>query len=220
MRKVPKEAEGLNLSAGEKVNNFWYYNKWKMLFCCLLAVIIGISVYSCYTKPKYDCTVVVALSGEISETSILKLSEVLTDYCEDYNGDGKVQLNVYNCSFTDSSDAVGGTATSHYTNFVASFLEEENMIYIIDKEKIDYVDDDSFMDSTLSLPDLDGRAFKLNGTDFETECRDKAFLELTDDTYIVRRSYEGAITKKKNAKQNFDNAAKFINRFVAKYKTK
>lgn len=220
MRKIPKEAEGITLSAKEKVNNFWYYNKWKTLFCLVLIIVIGMSVYSCCTKPNYDCTVVVALSDEISETSVSKLKEILTDYCEDYNGDGKVQLEVYNCSFVDSSDAAGTTATSRYTNFVASFMEERNMIYIIDKEKIDYVDDDSFMDSTLSLPDLNGRGFKLNDTAFEKECQKKAFINLSDNTYIVRRAYDGNITKKKNAKQNFDNAEKFIKKFVEKYNAK
>lgn len=214
MRKVPTEAIGVNQTIAQKINNFWFYNKWKVLFSAILSFIIAISVYSCCSKPNYDCTVVMALSTELTDASITALREELTNYCEDYNGDGEVLLNVYNCCFTNNAEGIGNSVNSHYVNFVSSFQQSENMIYIIDQNKIDFIDDNSVMDSSLSLPDLNGCGYKLNGTEFENTCKEKTYFSLPEDTYIIRRSYTGTITKKKDAKEHFDNAGKFIKTFV------
>lgn len=211
MRKIPKEAEGVSLTASQKITNFWYYNKWFCLFFAILFIIIGISLYSCTHKTNYDCTVVLALSTELTDTSIEKLTEQLLPYCEDYNGDGEVNLNVYNCSFLESDVY---SQTSHYTNFVTCFQEAENMIIIIDEPKIDFVGDDLFMDSTLNLPDLNGKAILLNKTDFGKNCKKECGFELPENTYMVRRDFSGSITKKKNSEYHFNNAEKFIKNFL------
>lgn len=218
MAKLPKEAEGVTLTFSQKISNFWFYNKWKSILAIVICIIIGSSVYSCATKVNYDCTVAIALSTELADASISQLAKELTPYCEDYNNDGEVNLNVYNCCFEDSAEGISNSPRSHYTNFVTSFMEAENMIYIVDKDKIDFVDDDEFMDANLNLPDLNGRGILLNGTDFEETCKEKCYFALPEETYMVRRSYDGQITKKKNAELHFKNAGKFITKFLNKIK--
>ena len=214
MAKLPKEAEGVTLTFSQKISNFWFYNKWKSILAIVICIIIGSSVYSCATKVNYDCTVVIALSTELADVSISQLAKELTPYCEDYNNDGEVNLNVYNCCFADNINL----EASRFINFVTSFQEAENMIYIIDQNKIDSVDDDSVMDNTLFLPDLNGRGILLNGTEFEETCKEKCYFALPEETYMVRWSYDGKITKKKNAELHFKNAGKFITKFLNKIK--
>ena len=213
MKKLPKEAEGVVLTNKQKAAHFWFYYKWYIIALAIISIILAVSIHSCATKPNYDMTVVVAVSAELTDDATTFLTEELSQYCDDYNGDGEVLLNVYNCCFSDNTAGIKDDSGSRYPNFISSFTEPENIVYIIDQDKIDYADISSDIDTSLNLPDLNGGGIKLNGTELEKAYTDASLLTFPEDTYMVRRALTGAFKDNEEAKKNFDNAHKFITKF-------
>lgn len=211
--------ESVQLKGMARVGNFLHYAKGTIIGVLITAIIIGIAVVQCATRTVYDCTVVLYMKHSVNSTMVENFATVLEQYCEDRNGDGKVNVLVMDCAVPDSQ-RMGEMGQAKSTRLIAQFANEEAIVYIVDKEALTELlalDEGNFVSDSLQLPAYDGKAYPLNGTVF-----DAAFDVVLEDHskgfeyYIVRRNIAGtAIENKKNVAEFSQQADALINSIMA-----
>ncbi len=208
---VPKVKQ----SAVSKVYNFWYYARFSIAFIVILAIILAIGITQCSNRTKYDMTIVLYMKRDVTSMMVENLATVAQLYCEDVNGDGEKNVLILDCAVSEEGK-LSDIGMSKTTRLQANFTNAEAIVYILDKEallELSSLDDGKFIDDSLKLPEMDGRAFKLNGSIF-----DDAFNTIDEnhaDTfqyYITRRIVSGTqIEKAKNVDVFVEQANKYIN---------
>jgi len=217
-----KPSEVVAESFKEKNENFWFYNKYKVLAIIIVAAILAITIRQCINKEKYDCTVVLSMKQYVSETAISAMEQQLELYCDDYDGNGEVNVMIIDCAYdADSYDQQLIMAKS--TKYQVQFTSPESVLFIIDQASFNSFDElmeGGLMDDSIGLPDCDGKALDLKGT-----ALDQAVLEATggnfisEDYYIVKRKIEGsAISNKKSVKEYNQQATEIITKMSQAYK--
>ncbi len=93
-----KEPE-IKLSNGGKLaqrfDNFWYYNKWKVIIAIAAAFVITICTVQMCTKVDADVGIVYAGNYNLAETEYANVHHVLTGILpEDFNKDGKKEVSL------------------------------------------------------------------------------------------------------------------------------
>ncbi|MBO5746647.1 MAG: hypothetical protein J6S13_06110 [Clostridia bacterium] len=215
-------AEAVAQTTRSKLENFWYYSRFTIIGILIIAIIFTIAVVQCSTKPKYDLTVVLYTKTFVDSVMSENLAAIAETYCEDFDGNGEVNVLVVNCAIPDSQRLADGDAS---TRLLGQFQNEAAIVYIVDKAAYDDLSKsfgDDFLDSSLKLPDLDGTAFQLNGTVF-----DAAFNKVSHgysnkfDYYLLRRRIgEKATANKGDVKTHSKNANTFISAVLSDpYKT-
>lgn len=215
--QTPETEPAFVQSKRSKLSNFWYYSRFTIIGVAIVAIIIVICVAQCATKTKYDLTIVLYFKTYADSTMSENIATIAEQYCEDYNGDGKVEVLVINCAIPDDTRL---TDTDGATRLLGQFQNKEAIVYIVDTgayEDLESSFGDDFIYRGLELPDLNGSAFQLNGTVF-----DAAFNAVSEgyadnfDYYIMRRNVSGtAIADKNGVGKHVVNAEKLINAIVA-----
>ncbi len=109
--------EEIKLTIRQKIVNFFYHNKWWLGIGTVFTAIAVFLSYNLITKPRPDIVVlVIGESYEIAEEGDLK--GYVESFCEDFNGNGKVEAAVYYIPYT-------GIETKDYTNGVHTKLTAE-----------------------------------------------------------------------------------------------
>lgn len=199
-------------SARSRLSNFWYYSRFTIIGCLVVAIFLGFAVSQCASKTKYDLTIVLYTKTYTNSIMSENLATVAEQYCEDYNGNGEVDVLVVNCSIPDSDRLHDSDAS---TRLLGQFQNQEAIVYIVDTGafkdlKTSFGDD--FLDDSLQLPDLDGTAFKLNGTVFDAafESVEQGYTNKFD-YYLLRRNVgDTLISDKKGVEEHSKNANAFI----------
>ncbi len=86
--------------------NFWYHHKWKVIVGgAILAIVAFLTIHSLRrTKPDYMICLV-SMQG-VSPYADARLEEILTQYGEDLNGDGKVVVEIQCLNVAASTEEV------------------------------------------------------------------------------------------------------------------
>lgn len=215
--KPEGNGEAVKQTTRSKIENFWYYSKFTIGFILIVAVILTIGISQCASRIDYDMTIVLYFKNYADSTMSENIATVAEKYCDDHNGDGKVEVLVVNCAIPEGSQTADGDAA---TRLLGQFQNEEAIVYIVDKGAYDDLAGsfgDDFLDYSLNLPDLDGTAFRLNGTVF-----DMAFNAVSTDYtnnfdyYIMRRFVgEKATANKGDVKKHIGYADRLIRNIVA-----
>lgn len=97
------------LSFREKVDHIWYYYKrWIILPLLALCVV----VYGCYeilSRPQYDLEGTFFSKIYITDEQIAELEEYLSQFIEDYNGDGVCNVKIYSSSIAALGNEIEGS---------------------------------------------------------------------------------------------------------------
>ncbi len=93
--KIPEEFKVEPKSEfGKKLDNFWYYHKWKVLAAVFVVFVLAICVYSCITRPKNDVTILYAGPYSSYDGSVSKINNTLTSIMPEGLGNDGVAMNV------------------------------------------------------------------------------------------------------------------------------
>lgn len=204
-------------STRSKIENFWYYSKFVIGFVLIVVLILTVGIVQCSGRTDYDMTVVMYFKTYADSTMSENLATIAEQYCEDFNGDGAVEVLVVNCSIPDEKRLSDSDSTNR---LLGQFQNDEAIVYIVDKGAFNDLKNsfgDDFLYYGLNLPDLEGAAFKLNGTVF-----DAAFDTVSEnytanfDYYLMRRNIsEKSTANKKGVSKHISNAEKFIKAVIA-----
>ena len=79
---------------GRKIDNYIYHYKWHTIIACIGIALIVFFVRDTVFRPKPDLTIVVATSRFITQAETDALQAALESIAGDYNGDGRVLVNL------------------------------------------------------------------------------------------------------------------------------
>lgn len=197
-----------------RVKNFFHYAKGVIAFTLIVCIILAVGFVQCARRTEYDCTVVLYFKHYVNSAIVENLAEALEQYCEDTNGDGEVNVLVMDCAIPDEERMLE-TGRAKSTRLMAQFSSEEAIVYIVDKECLEELDEVAggvFVDDSLGLPEYGGKAYKLNGSVFD-EAFDTVSYGYSNEFeyYIIRRCVEGtAIEGKKKASKFSEQGDRLI----------
>lgn len=187
----PSEIYKSPLTAKEKIKNYWYHDKFIIITVAILTVCIALLITQCATKTEYDATVVVFTYSITGDENCKLMGEYLEKYANDINGDGKVNINVVNCSLngSDLNSNYNFNARTKAQTILAS--DANALLFITDEESYKY----------LSSISKDGNLFEgepiLFEKDFYEFCNtEDNFYETPENLQISCRDINGTVIEK------------------------
>lgn len=125
---------------GEKLKNFWYHFKVQTILVVCLTAIIAIATVQCATREKYDFSILYFVFEPTIDSQLDATEKYFEKYAEDVNGDGEVNIQVINCSVSDSNrDAGRNTMFAKVQSIIAS--EKSTVLYLVDDKAVKYFED-------------------------------------------------------------------------------
>ena len=174
----------------EKWQNYWYHFKWHTIGAVLLTAVLAVMVTQCLSREKYDFITIVYTHSPIESGRIEKMEEYLEQYAEDIDGDGKVSVEVVDCSFidTNTNSQTNQAAMAKIQAMIAA--EPKAVLYIIDKKgmnDLNALNEKGFFDAEPLLL----------GEDFYEFCEGETELEqLPDELKISYRRINDTLMEK------------------------
>lgn len=202
----PSEVAIVPKTPKEKWDNFWFQYKWHVIAITAITVILAILITQCATRTKYDLEVVYFTYTAAIDEQTNEIADYLAEYAEDINGDGEINIQVVNVSYSKSS----GDTQYQYTmttKLQAMIAGDENAIlYITDSESYKYLEE-------LSEDGLfDGEPYKF-GDDFYTATESERYGKLPEGLQIsCRRISKTTMENKKDAAKAYGSAQKLLNK--------
>lgn len=84
--------------------NFWYHHKLKFWLILFAAVVAVVAVYQMVTRDDPDYRVLLITETVYSQGELEALAALLEPYGTDWDGDGKVEIQVENCLYGKNVD--------------------------------------------------------------------------------------------------------------------
>lgn len=201
----PKPSEvAAPLTFGDKIKNIWYHDKLAIIVVAMLIIAMVLLMTQCATKTKYDATIVLFNYTFTGDTICDKMEEYLTPFCEDINGDGKVNVNVINCSLS-------GTENNEHNYSKRLSLQS---IQASDSSALLYITDEySYKELTEKINFFEGEPIKFN-EDFYKYCVDEGGMFVTPkNLQISCRVIKGtSIENGKNIDLHYNHAQNILNK--------
>ncbi|MBR5923548.1 MAG: hypothetical protein IKZ59_07125 [Clostridia bacterium] len=210
----PPSAEAVEpKTAEEKAKNFWYYYRWAVLAVVFIAIIIAICVKQCVSKIKYDVRVVVYTSSPVSDEDCGRMEKYFEKYCDDVNGNGSVDVQVINCSYSEKGNR--NTIITNNTKVQSIIAAEYDVVlFITDKNTYDYLNSISntgeLLEKNCSIQ-LDDEFYK------ECDGDSDDLFEIPKDLTVSRRIIDGTtFEKNKKAVTHYKAAGEMIEKMKKK----
>lgn len=198
----PSEVAIVPKTPMEKLKNIWFHDKWYIIGITALIVVITVMVAQCVMREKYDLKAVAYSYYPITDDNIELISEYLEKYCDDTDGNGEVNIQVVNCTFSKES------GDKQYQNTIATKLQA---ILAYDADTLLYITDDQSYDYLNSIVE-NGKIFEgepvVLGDKFYEECNSKeSLLPLPEGLQISCRVVEGTtIAENDNIKKYYEQS--------------
>lgn len=113
---------------------YGYYYKYAFITIILAVALLTVGFVSCLSKTEYDLTVILSGDFYIYDTEVAAYEMTLANYIEDYNGDGKTNVQVMGLS-TNSGNAE--LNYSYTQRLQAEIMTGEVLLFIVDQPKYD-----------------------------------------------------------------------------------
>ena len=118
----------------EKLQNYWYHFKWHTIGSVALVIVLAIMIVQCASRESYDFMVVIYANTPMESGRIEKIEEYIEQFAEDIDGDGKVSVEVVDCTFSDLTEDSQSkqTAVSKVQSMIAA--EPKAILYIVNEK--------------------------------------------------------------------------------------
>ena len=189
----PSEVAIVPKTPKEKWDNFWFQYKWHVTAIVAVTVILAVLITQCATRTKYDLEVVYFTYTAALDEQTDKIAEYIEKYASDINGDGAVNVQVINCSFTDNSGNVQykNTMLTKLQSLIAG--DQDALLYITDEKSYKYLSGISDGEGI-----FEGEPLKF-GEDFYSFTKTDTFGNLPEGLGIsCRRVSDTVLENKKN----------------------
>lgn len=199
----------------EKIQNYWYHYKWHTIIIGFIAVVFGVTFIQFITKTEPDYIVMTAFDKYMPYSVTQTMSEYLSNFGEDVNGDGEVVVQIYDISTSVDSQI----QQSNSAKLMAELQNGEIMLFIVDDFYFDKLNSLEVFDK-LSFGDAkDGYAYNLFGTTFADAINTIEPEYVVNDFYIAKRVVKGTSFEKidKSVKSEKESLA-LLDKFIASLK--
>ena len=201
----PSEVAIVPKTPKEKWDNFWFQYKWYVVAIVATVAVLAVLIAQCATKTEYNLKAVYFTYTTALEEQTEGIADYLQKYAEDTNGDGEINVQVVNISFSNA------TGDSQYRYTMLSKLQtmlsgdESAMLYITDSETYEYINS-----LTESGAFLEGEPLKFS-EEFYTATESEQFGRLPEGLQIsCRRISETTMQNKKQAAKAYESAKKLL----------
>ena len=128
------------VTVADKAKNFWFYNKFFVIFGTMLAIVLAIVIRQCATREKYDAQVLLFAYSAFTNEQLSTLEYQLEQYYEDLDGNGETNIQIIDCSYakSDQYNPYQNTVSTKLTANIAS--NSEALLYIVDEESAKYLE--------------------------------------------------------------------------------
>ncbi len=199
--QTPLEA-AMPKTAGEKIKNVWYHDKWVILgFIAVIALIVFMCV-ECAKKEKYDLEAVTFTYSYIMDDQLNVVVEELEKHCKDIDGNGEVNIMSVNCSYgknTTSGASMQYTSSTKVQALLAT--DKQALLFITDAESYEFlngVDEENplFVGEGVLIPEY-----------IYEKVKEKTGYELPEGLKLCyRRVNDTTLEKEKNVKEYYEQA--------------
>ena len=209
----PSEIAIVPKTPKEKWNNFWFQYKWHVIAITAITVVLAVLITQCATRTKYDPEVVYFTYTAVLDEQTQAVADYIKQYASDTNGDGEINVQIINCSYSNSS----GDTQYRYTMMTklqALIAGDQNaLLYITDSESYKYLDglseDSIFEDEPYKF-----------GEDFYTATESENLGKLPEGLQIsCRRVSDTVLEDKKDVDTAYKTAKSVLNGIRNKQKT-
>lgn len=172
----------------KKLSNFWYYYKVHTVVAVITVLILAILVSQCAAKESYDYAVVLSMATVVEEPAAELMGEELARFGEDLNGDGKVMVEVINCTY-GSNDTV---RINQLGKLQARLALPETVIFLLDEASFSDLDDMGLFGTADGFDAKAGKALSLKGTPMDMLVQNRYGNVLPSDWYLCMRGYDSS----------------------------
>ncbi|MEE0929246.1 MAG: hypothetical protein UIG59_08650 [Acutalibacteraceae bacterium] len=188
----------------EKIENFFFYHKYKLLFAAAVAVVLAIIITSAITTPKYDATLTIYCYEYVADSEIEDVEGWMNKGYTDTNGNQRVDVLVTDCSFAPNTD-LADTVHQRQLKIQSILTDPKSMLFILDKESLTYLN--SISDNFTLFEEEN---VVLLGEDFYKNLDgSRNTLKADKDRYLCLRTVAGSALEGK-AEKNYSAAKEFI----------
>ena len=128
IKEVHEEKPKLTL--GQKISGAWYRSKWLIIFVIVITLAFAYIIYDMVTAEKPDFTVLVVSNDTALYYRTPEVEAFFESFCDDVNGDGEVNVLIYNISTGYSADPT--MASSHQAQLMTQLQDGENVLVVAD----------------------------------------------------------------------------------------
>ena len=128
IKEVHEEKPKLTL--GQKISGAWYRSKWLIIFVIVITLAFAYIIYDMVTAEKPDFTVLVVSNDTALYYRTPEVEAFFESFCDDVNGDGEVNVLIYNISTDYSADPT--MASSHQAQLMTQLQDGENVLVVAD----------------------------------------------------------------------------------------
>ena len=192
---------------------FWDYYKLHTIATAVILFLIIVSVVQAVTSIKYDFNLVYATNYILEDEKNNIIKTKIEENISDLDENGEINARVETLLYSDNEEDIQ-FSSAMYTKLQLSFVTEETMLFIIDKERMDFlltagdfVDVFSPVDEWYEEDLTDKKVYKINGVIYGISLEDSEFFKSnqinSDNLYIaVRRN----LYEDEKVKENEENA--------------
>lgn len=218
---VPTEVKAeRHYTVREKISNFFYHNKVYVIIGTLLFLILAFLVYDLATRVTPDVSVMIIAKDDAFQFYTEKLEQLFERYCEDYNGDGKVDVRVFYAPAVmgDSAEDLY-TRQADQTKLVAEFQAGDTVLIIADEEACEAIGiaegDGVFADISKDFPgdeNVSPSGYLLSGTGI---AEDIEYPALSGELFAAFREPRGGIgMNEEEFRENYKHAVEMWRNYL------
>lgn len=201
----PSEIALVPTTPKEKWDNFWFQYKKAVFAITALFVVLTVLIVQCATREIPDLEIVYFSYTPVLDNQTALVSEYFEGLAKDINDDGKVVVQVVNCSFQNNNNI-------QYKNSVLSKLQaliaadEKALLFITDEKSIEY-----FKNLNTNGSIFDGEPIPL-GEEFYKATESKDFGKLTAKLSIsIRRVSDTLLEEKDDINKYYKESKRILN---------
>jgi len=174
-------------SIKKRLDNFWYYYKKHTFIALAIAILFFITVSQCIKNEPYDYSVVLYMEKSIPEEIADIMSVELSHYGVDLNGDGKVTVEVINCSYGENKNVMLG----QIGKLQARLAMDNSVLFITDESRFTSLDEQNLFDTVDLFADKDGKAMNLKNTPMDLAIVEGFGDYMPEKYYLSKRRISG-----------------------------
>lgn len=180
----------------ERLSNFWYYNKIKILAALFVIVLFTVCIAQCAQAVNYDYKIVVYLKNTaLNDGQLQSVRDYFAKFGQDLNGDGKVNVGTINCTYYSEGDRNMALSVKQKLTITA-MGDPMAILYLTDKDSFGDVDqvkkDEGGFFLNKNLGEKDGKAFSMEDTDIYKYFYDNPSIQI-NGLYLSQRIVSGTV---------------------------
>lgn len=202
----------------QRIGNFFYHNKLYIIFGTFIAALAAFLIYDIVTTVRPDAVVMIVANDDRFDFAAETASNLLEQYCRDYNGDGKISVRVSYLPVNREGDSTMYYRQADSTKLMAEFQGTEAIMVLGDRETCEQLGIENGVLADLSeyFPgdeNVSELGYMLSGTSFAADIGCEG---LADNLFMgFRQPKKGGLgTSEEDFQKNFNNAIELWTNYI------